>query len=313
MSNPINNNIAYPFLENRTFIDYYGVLLEEFDELLSRSCNLPVRHLRELALSYYNGYTFENKCILNTWSVMNFLEQGDVRPFWIDSGVQELKPENACDAEIVRDCFKKLISGHSVQIKRINFSPKSFKTFYENFSQPSNKMLTDYSPLMEFYFQQGYLKIVDSSWDNASLTIPNEEIRTVFLRSLLVHFKEVCGIEAPLINDCIVVLRTLNAKDDAVLKRNLTSVAFIIDKMCNKEIYRKTMNEAIFHDLFFAGIYAAGFLPTSEVRVYHENGLYTIYDMCSITDTDFGVVCEFKEEKLDDEIFILHTDYLVHW
>ena len=107
---------------------------------------------------------------------MNFLKHKVVQSFWINSEVQELEPENACHAEIVRDCFKKLISGHSAPIMRANFSPKNFKMLFNSFSQPSNKKLTNCSPLLEIYFQQGYLKIADSSWNNASLAIPNEEI-----------------------------------------------------------------------------------------------------------------------------------------
>lgn len=66
LSNSINNGLSLS-VPGKLYL--LRLLLEEFEDLLSRSCNLPVRHLKELTLSYYSGYTFENKCVLNTWTV----------------------------------------------------------------------------------------------------------------------------------------------------------------------------------------------------------------------------------------------------
>ena len=65
-SSAINNVIAYPFLEKEHFIDYYGILENEFDELMSRECNSSVRDLKPEAVDFYNGYSVFERRILNT-------------------------------------------------------------------------------------------------------------------------------------------------------------------------------------------------------------------------------------------------------
>ncbi len=141
MSNLLNNVKLYPFLENSNFVPFYGILEEEFHELMARKCNSSVHHLKHEALSYYNGYTYSENRILNTWSVMNFLSDGIVRPYWIESGVQELNLEHACKYEEVRMVVLELLRGSVIKSEKHQFDAKNFKMFYKNFVDPDSKLL----------------------------------------------------------------------------------------------------------------------------------------------------------------------------
>lgn len=87
-SDSVNNLKSYPFFENSNFVPFYGILEEEFHELITRECNSSVHHLKHTALSYYNGYTYGENKLLNSWSVINFLSNGIVKRYWVESGVQ---------------------------------------------------------------------------------------------------------------------------------------------------------------------------------------------------------------------------------
>lgn len=62
-SSAISNVIAYLFLEEEHFINCYDILENEFDELMSRECNLFVRDSEPEAIDYYNGFfRFRETC-----------------------------------------------------------------------------------------------------------------------------------------------------------------------------------------------------------------------------------------------------------
>lgn len=72
------NNIAgYRFLQNKKCFPYYGLMMDEVEDLMKRF-SIPPKEKAEI-VSYYNGYSCCGKEIFSIWSVMHYLKTQELR------------------------------------------------------------------------------------------------------------------------------------------------------------------------------------------------------------------------------------------
>lgn len=166
-------------MESGIFVDFYGILDSEFEELLDRDSNSAVQALKEKALNNYNGYEAHGRKIMNTWSVMEFLERQVVKPYWVSIGVNQLRLEKICREPLVRNVIHKLVRGEAVKIRNVKFDVKSFKTFFDDFTSEESKII-NCDPLLFYYLQMGYLSVHEEFKGGIAVKIPNEEFREEF-------------------------------------------------------------------------------------------------------------------------------------
>ena len=164
----LNNLKVYTILDNR-FTEYFGIMEAEVGQAL-KDFNLEVE--MEDMQRWYNGYLFGDARAYNPWSVINFLADGKLKPYWVNTSGNELiklylqKLRNE-----IFDDFSRLLNKEAI-LKIINDN-MTFGNLEANFSRN----------IWNLFFHSGYLTLAekyDEDYDDAYLKIPNEEILKMF-------------------------------------------------------------------------------------------------------------------------------------
>lgn len=164
----LNNLKVYTILDNR-FTEYFGIMEAEAGQAL-KDFNLEVE--MEDMQRWYNGYLFGDVRAYNPWSVINFLAEGKLKPYWVNTSGNELiklylqKLRNE-----IFDDFSRLLNKEAI-LKIINDN-MTFGNLEANFSRN----------IWNLFFHSGYLTLAekyDEDYDDAYLKIPNEEILKMF-------------------------------------------------------------------------------------------------------------------------------------
>ena len=164
----LNNLKVYTILNNR-FTEYFGIMEAEVGQAL-KDFNLEVE--MEDMQRWYNGYLFGDVRAYNPWSVINFLAEGKLKPYWVNTSgndliklyLQKLRNE-------IFDDFSRLLNKEAI-LKIINDN-MTFGNLEANFSRN----------IWNLFFHSGYLTLAekyDEDYDDAYLKIPNEEILKMF-------------------------------------------------------------------------------------------------------------------------------------
>ena len=158
---------------------------------------MDAQHLtnKEEVKSWFNGFTIGSRSdIYNPWSIINFLREKKVKPYWVNSSSNKL----------IDDFFRR----GSVSLKHaledlINDVPV-FTRMYEETS--FKDIDTDEAALWSLLVANGYLKIVGSkgnAWDKIyELKITNNEVLFMFQRFV----REWLTSSTPAYNDFIASL-----------------------------------------------------------------------------------------------------------
>lgn len=122
--------------------------------------------------AWYNGYVFGGQVIYNPWSIINFIDEGQLIPYWVNTGGTVLLETLALKHGMaLSDKSTALLNGNGIdtivnphiQLRYIDQSPEAF---------------------WNFLFFSGYLKPIDlqiiEGEYHAKLTIPNQEVKLVY-------------------------------------------------------------------------------------------------------------------------------------
>ena len=164
----LNNLKVYTILNNR-FTEYFGIMEAEVGQAL-KDFNLEVE--MEDMQRWYNGYLFGDVRAYNPWSVINFLADGKLKPYWVNtSGNELIKLYLQKLRDEIFDDFSRLLNKEAI-LKVINDN-MTFGNLEANFSRN----------IWNLFFHSGYLTLAqkyDEDYDDAYLKIPNEEILKMF-------------------------------------------------------------------------------------------------------------------------------------
>ena len=165
----LNNVITYNILENR-FETFFGLSEEEVEEALKY---FEMEYQIEEVKKWYDGYKFGEKEIYNPWSILNYLSNGKLQAYWVNTSDNALIYENLSVANMdVFNCLEKLFEG-----KEIKKEISPFFTFEE---------LERYNGIWQLMVYNGYLKLNKKLEDDEYLlTIPNYEIQTFFKKGFI--------------------------------------------------------------------------------------------------------------------------------
>lgn len=165
----LNNLGVYTLLQPRFAADF-GFTEEEVAHLLSRArSTLPIEQIRD----WYNGYVFGGQVIYNPWSVMWAVANGEVGPYWVNSGSDDLIQELLLRfGSSLDDDVRRLLQGEGLRRPVLD-----------------TMVLGDISrrpeALWSFLLFAGYLKATDVRMEDddtrhMTLHIPNREVSGVF-------------------------------------------------------------------------------------------------------------------------------------
>ena len=174
----LNNLRVYTILDNR-FTEYFGITESEVEKAL-KDFNLEFE-LQDVQ-KWYNGYLFGDIKVYNPWSIINFLNDEKLKPYWVNTSGNELiklylkKLKNE-----IFDNFSKLLNREEIY-KRINEN-MTFSNLESNYSKN----------IWNLFFHSGYLTLAEEVQDDEEqvyLKIPNEEILKMFSKMFIeVYFE----------------------------------------------------------------------------------------------------------------------------
>ena len=174
------NNLEVHTILDDEFTEYFGIMENEVEKSLE---DFDLKYELDDVQKWYNGYLFGEKKVYNPWSIINFLNRGNLKSYWVNTSgngliklyLQKLKND-------IFDDFSKLLNEESI-LKRIN-NNMTFENLETNFGKN----------IWNLFFHSGYLTLSDK-YDvmkkNASIKIPNKEILEMFSEMFIeVYFKD---------------------------------------------------------------------------------------------------------------------------
>ena len=174
----LNNLRVHTILDNR-FTEYFGITESEVEKAL-KDFNLEFE-LQDVQ-KWYNGYLFGDIKVYNPWSIINFLNDEKLKPYWVNTSGNELiklylkKLKNE-----IFDDFSKLLNREEIY-KRINEN-MTFSNLESNYSKN----------IWNLFFHSGYLTLAKKIEDDGMcyLKIPNEEILKMFSEMFIeIYFED---------------------------------------------------------------------------------------------------------------------------
>ena len=158
----LNNLQVYNIFE-KNFSEYYGLTEEEVLEGLKYyNLEYEINDVKE----WYDGYQFGNTEVYNPWSIINFLKNGKLKPYWQGTAGNETINEllDRGNKEIFDD-LEKLFRKETVYKKIRDFT----------------EFTADINEIWELFLYSGYLTTSGEQKDREyPLRIPNREIMEFF-------------------------------------------------------------------------------------------------------------------------------------
>ena len=158
----LNNLQVYNIFE-KNFSEYYGLTEEEVLEGLKYyNLEYEINDVKD----WYDGYQFGNTEVYNPWSIINFLKNGKLKPYWQGTAGNETINEllDRGNMEIFDD-LEKLFRKETVYKKIRDFT----------------EFTADINEIWELFLYSGYLTTSGEQKDREHpLRIPNREIMEFF-------------------------------------------------------------------------------------------------------------------------------------
>lgn len=170
------NNLKVVTTTSNKYMDCFGFTEEEVFEALDE---FGMGGQKQQVKEWYDGFTFGKQTdIYNPWSVINFLDDKRVGPYWANTSsnglvgklIREGSPE-------VKETFERLIQGESIRVEIDE------QIIYNHLSERKNA-------IWSFLLASGYLKVKDyraymteySVWkEEYDLALTNLETRVMFV------------------------------------------------------------------------------------------------------------------------------------
>ena len=240
----LNNLRTYTILSD-VYTDSYGLTEEEVEKSLK---DYGLEYEISKVKDWYDGYKFGNSEVYNPWSILNFLQDKELRAYWVDTSGNDL----------INDVLKKITKDTVRALERL-FNGEGLR---QNISGTSDlSKLLDENELWELLLFSGYLTIEEKvDEDNYILRLPNKEVRTLYRKTF---FERYFG-RGNKLSDLMEALieNRIDEYEEKLQEILLTSVSYNDTKKGN---------EAFYHGLIMGmGLYLEGeYITKSNI----ESGL----------------------------------------
>ena len=165
----LNNLRTYTILSD-DYTDSYGLTEEEVEKSLK---DYGLEYEISKVKDWYDGYKFGDSEVYNPWSILNFLQDKELRAYWVDtSGNDLIKNVLKMTNKNIITALERLFNGEGL---RQNLSGTS----------DLSKILSD-DEIWELLLFSGYLTIEEKiDQDNYILRLPNKEVKSLFRKTFI--------------------------------------------------------------------------------------------------------------------------------
>ena len=159
------NNLKVNTILSKAYDEYFGLTELEVENSLKE---YGIEYKLEEVKSWYDGYKFGNAEVYSPWSILNYIDNKELKEYWINtSGNILIKDLLLLSKATVFDDLEKLINGEEIIIY-----------LNQNIALGNNLSPNHLWELMLF---SGYLTIKESINNNTHyVKIPNKEIQSFF-------------------------------------------------------------------------------------------------------------------------------------
>ena len=168
----LNNLSTYTILSD-DYTDSYGLTEEEVEKSLKDyGIEAEISNVKD----WYDGYKFGDSEVYNPWSILNFLQDKELRAYWVDTSGNDL----------INDVLKQITKDTIRALERL-FDGEGLR---QNISGTSDlsKLLNE-NELWELLLFSGYLTIEEKvDEDNYILRLPNKEVRTLYRKTFFERY-----------------------------------------------------------------------------------------------------------------------------
>ena len=269
------NNLKVDTILNKKYSEYFGLLEDEVIEMLDY---FDMKYKIEEVKEWYNGYLFGESEVYNPWSIVNYIDNGEIKAYWANVSGNTLL-ENMLDhaGESVYDDLKRFTDGESIEK-------------YISDGTTIKSLLSNDDEIWQLLLYSGYLtkaknqeKESDSNIYN--LKIPNKEIRKYFGNMFLNRF---FGTEVK----TNILIKALENGD---IKKFEKTLGEIMINMLSHFDLDKEMEKI--YQVFMIGL--VGFLMGKYEIISNDESGYGRYDlaMIPIKSSEKAYLMEFKISK----------------
>ena len=270
----LNNLKVYSILE-KEYSDSYGFTQEEVEKALK---NFNIEYELPEVKAWYDGYRFGNSDVYNPWSILNFIQLEELRPYWIETSGNFL----------INDILKN-VSTETIEILEHLFNGISME---ENISGNSDlSVLMREDEIWELLLFSGYLtideKIGESYEDVYTLRLPNREVKEFFRKKFIdVNFGE----------------STFRKSMEALKKNNIKDFEKYLQNILLKSTsFHDTKSEIFYHGLILGMMF---YLDRDYIVKSNEESGLGRYDV-SIeprNKNNRAYILEFKVTKNEQDL-----------
>ena len=269
------NNLKVDTILNKKYSEYFGLLESEVIEMLDY---FGMKYKIEEVKEWYNGYLFGESEVYNPWSIVNYIDNGEIKAYWANVSGNTLL-ENMLDhaGESVYDDLKRFTDGESIEK-------------YISDGTTIKSLLSNDDEIWQLLLYSGYLtkaknqeKESDSNIYN--LKIPNKEIRKYFGNMFLNRF---FGTE-------VKTNTLMKALENGDIKKFEKTLGEIMINMLSHFDLDKEMEKI--YQVFMIGL--VGFLMGKYEIISNDESGYGRYDlaMIPIKSNEKAYLMEFKISK----------------
>ena len=269
------NNLKVDTILNKKYSEYFGLLESEVVEMLDY---FGMKYKIEEVKEWYNGYIFGESEVYNPWSIVNYIDNGEIKAYWANiSGNTLLENMLNHAGESVYEDLKQFTDGESIEK-------------YISDGTTIKSLLSNDDEIWQLLLYSGYLtkdekqeKESDSNVYN--LKIPNKEIRKYFGNMFLNRF---FGTEVK----TNILIKALENGD---IKKFEKTLGEIMINMLSHFDLDKEMEKI--YQVFMIGL--VGFLMGKYEIISNDESGYGRYDlaMIPIKSNEKAYLMEFKISK----------------
>ena len=266
------NNLKVNSIFSEKYSEYYGMTEEEVLEGLKYyNLEYEINDVKD----WYDGYQFGNIEVYNPWSIINFLDNGKLKPYWQGTAGNETINEllDRGNKEIFDD-LEKLFRKETVYKKIRDFT----------------EFTDDINEIWELFLYSGYLTTSGEQKDKEHpIRIPNREIMEFFEDRFIDRFTG----NYQKFSDTIRYLRAGNIEKFGEILQN---------EVISSLSYFDTDKDEKYYKVFLIGIFVA--LMNDYVRLSERESGHGRADLIlePKKKENPGYIFEFKVSKSEEEL-----------
>ena len=275
------NNLKVDTILNKKYSEYFGLLESEVIKMLDY---FEMKYKIEEVKEWYNGYIFGDKRVYNPWSIINYVDNGEIKAYWANVSGNTLL-ENMLDQarEDVYTDLKRFTDGESIEK-------------YISDGTTIKSLLSNDDEIWQLFLYSGYLTKakeqieIDETLEYTNiynLKIPNKEIRKYFGNMFLNRF---FGTELK----TSILIKALESGDIKKFEKTLGEI--MINMLSHFDLNSEM--EKIYQ-VFMIGL--VGFLMGKYEIISNNESGYGRYDlaMIPIKSNEKAYLMEFKISKTE--------------